>query len=48
VRSGFSCAKVACDRITLGASVVVFVSGLNTRKMRVSNSYGVTNVPSLQ
>src|ERR1700722_3416816 len=44
VRSGFSCAKVACDRITLGASVVVFVSGLNTRKTRVSNSHGIINV----
>jgi hypothetical protein len=43
VRSGFSCAKVACDWITLGASVVVFVSGLNTREQESANSYGVIN-----
>ena len=39
MRSSFSCVEVACDRITLGASVMVFVSGFDAGETRVSKVY---------
>jgi hypothetical protein len=44
VRGSFSCVEIACNRVTLGASVVVFVSGFDTRETRVSTYLSVSAV----